>query len=202
MMKYKVVEIFYSIQGEGVYAGSAMIFIRLFGCNLKCSWCDTPESLAGCGYKEMTSVEILKEIEPFLKKCERVCITGGEPYAQKIEALVQLLHNVGAWIHIESNGTLVRPLGVPLWLTISPKTGAKVSNEKLDRASEIKYIIDGPQSVDYIKADLVRVDPNKKVFVQAESCKPDNIQMAVEFVKNSNGRIRLSTQLHKYLKVR
>ena len=75
-MKYKINDIFYSIQGEGYYTGNAVIFIRFSGCNLKCSFCDTDHSR----YKFLTKEEIYTKIKKFNSK--HIIFTGGEPTLQ------------------------------------------------------------------------------------------------------------------------
>ncbi|MCS7180168.1 MAG: 7-carboxy-7-deazaguanine synthase QueE, partial [bacterium] len=82
-MYFKISEIFFSIQGEGLLQGLPFIFLRFCGCNLKCRWCDT--KYAWENGNNLSEIEILKEIERF--KCKRICFTGGEPYLQEIEKI-------------------------------------------------------------------------------------------------------------------
>jgi 7-carboxy-7-deazaguanine synthase len=100
----KVSEIFYSIEGEGIEIGRPEIFIRLAGCNLKCTWCDTKYALENG--KEMSIKEIVEEVSKY--PCKSVSITGGEPLLQK-EELLELVNQVktlGYWIQVNTNGTL------------------------------------------------------------------------------------------------
>jgi len=111
----RVIEWFDSIQGEGVYIGTPMSFVRLAGCNLRCKWCDTQYAF-GPG-REVDEEVIVKSLKHF-----NVCITGGEPLLQDISRLVDLLHYDYRKVHIETNGTIV-PEELPdadVW-TISPK---------------------------------------------------------------------------------
>jgi len=111
----KVSEWFDSIQGEGVYIGTPMSFVRLAGCNLRCKWCDTKYAL-GKG-KEVDEKHIVRSL-----KFPDVCITGGEPLLQDVSRLVDLLHYDYHKVHIETNGTII-PKKLPeidVW-TISPK---------------------------------------------------------------------------------
>ena len=100
----KIIEIFRSLQGEGKNQGKPCLFIRLAGCNLKCRWCDTPESRSN-GI-EMSLDAILEQVwrinPPY------VCITGGEPLLQgdELENLLVSLHKRGTVIDIETNGTV------------------------------------------------------------------------------------------------
>ena len=92
----KVVEIFDSIDGEGIRTGQAVSFIRLAGCNLRCSYCDTLYALFGekepCDYTEMTAREIANKVNPVFG---RVTLTGGEPLIHKdVEELIEILSGI------------------------------------------------------------------------------------------------------------
>lgn len=96
-------EIFYSLQGEGARCGSPAVFLRLAGCNLHCSWCDTRYSwLPGC---ELEEAEVAARLQAF--GCPAVVITGGEPLlqAEAMERLLALLPP-DFYIEVETNGTL------------------------------------------------------------------------------------------------
>ena len=116
-----LIEIFQSIQGEGPAMGRPATFVRLAGCNLCCLGCDTDRK---------SSFKIsLPEIEERIKG-KRVVITGGEPTMQmdELSQLIEMLHNRGKEIHIESNGTnpiLRRTLDLIHYAVISPKRGSK-----------------------------------------------------------------------------
>lgn len=86
-MKYRINEIFYSLQGEGRNTGRATVFVRFSGCNLRCPFCDTDFK----EYTEMTADEILETIRPW-KRCGFVVLTGGEPSLQTDDDLVEALH--------------------------------------------------------------------------------------------------------------
>jgi len=100
----KVAEIFYSIEGEGIEIGRPEIFVRLAGCNLNCSWCDTKYALEDG--KEMNVNSVLSEIASF--PCRNVSITGGEPLIQMEEVyqLVSQLKQSNYWVQLNTNGTL------------------------------------------------------------------------------------------------
>jgi len=98
----RIDEMFLGIQGEGIESGLVTLFIRTFGCNLGCSWCDTKQKKG----KEIGVKDILKKCESFGNK--RVCITGGEPLIQKQDCikLMNLLIKKRFKILIETNGSL------------------------------------------------------------------------------------------------
>lgn len=115
MKKFRINEIFYSLQGEGHNTGRAAIFIRFAGCNLRCPFCDTEFD----SYREMTADDIIASIAPYPARF--VVLTGGEPTLQADEAFVDLLHQHGYEVAMESNGTRPAPHNLD-WLTVSPKS--------------------------------------------------------------------------------
>lgn len=129
----KIVEIFETIQGEGRWIGLPQIFIRLFGCNLNCRYCDTPYSRQG-KFIEISPAEIIKRISHL--PARSICITGGEPLLQLKELRVLLgglIKQGRRSILIETNGTiypesLLREKDLPLFFSVAPKFGS--SGEK------------------------------------------------------------------------
>jgi 7-carboxy-7-deazaguanine synthase len=110
-------ETFLSIQGEGGLIGAPTLFIRLDGCPLRCSWCDTPYALAGDAGRPMSVDELAK----LVADRHHVVITGGAPLAQDIAPLVEALR--GRHVTVETSGTIFADLpGVSLF-SISPKVG-------------------------------------------------------------------------------
>ena len=101
MKTYRINEIFYSLQGEGAFSGSAAIFVRFSGCNLRCPFCDTDFK----AYKEMSAQEIVESVKPLSKNCEHVVLTGGEPTLQVDRQLTEAFHSEGFFIAMETNGT-------------------------------------------------------------------------------------------------
>ena len=99
-------EIFRSIEGEGIRAGFPAIFVRLFGCNLGCSYCDTKYSCSGADYFEKSVDEIVAECQKY-SDVSRITLTGGEPLIHKdIRLLVFELLAKGYEINIETNGSV------------------------------------------------------------------------------------------------
>lgn len=119
-MKLKVNEIFYSLQGEGAQTGKPVIFVRLSGCNLKCSFCDTKHEEGS----EMTLDTILTKVKEQSTVCNYIIFTGGEPLLQLNEEIIQFFTHAGYGIGLESNGTI--PISLSMrdlvsYITISPK---------------------------------------------------------------------------------
>jgi 7-carboxy-7-deazaguanine synthase len=124
----RIHEIFLSVQGEGIHAGERTVFVRFYGCPLRCVWCDQPEALAHTGVGRFTtlSVDEVKERILAFPAVRRVCLTGGEPMIVHKDALVRLLDDLraaGYWISVETSGArLVEEAleRIDFW-TIAPK---------------------------------------------------------------------------------
>lgn len=134
----RVSEIFYSIQGEGVSFGLPAVFLRLYGCNLECVWCDSKYAWQGGGFAEMLIDEVLVVILASRGQsgCTRLVVTGGEPLLQE-QALVELAQRREMWpwmVEVETNGTIF-PLATLIdkgWqFNVSPKLAS--SGNALDK---------------------------------------------------------------------
>lgn len=196
MSVYRVNEIFYSIQGEGRWAGRAAVFVRFSGCNLKCPFCDTDFT----AYSEMTANDILREVSAVGRDCRFIVITGGEPTLQVDSQLINLLHERGYYLAMETNGTRPVPEGID-WITCSPKS-AFVANGAvtITEASEVKVVFDGIHEVGDcgISAKYYYVQP---CDVGDKERNSQILQQTLAFVE-SHPRWQLSLQLHKIINVR
>ncbi len=116
----RISEIFHSIQGEGELTGVPSVFVRSSGCNLRCSWCDTPYASWNPEGEDMEIEAIVERVLSY--RCSHVVLTGGEPMVAKgIHQLALRLHQAGQHITIETAGT-VDPAGIACDLaSISPK---------------------------------------------------------------------------------
>ena len=115
----KIAEIFYSIQGEGSLVGVPSFFVRTSGCNLRCSWCDTPYTSWHPEGEDCSLDEILRQVGAYPAK--HVVVTGGEPMiAPEIIALTERLHALNLHVTIETAGTVFAAVTCDL-MSISPK---------------------------------------------------------------------------------
>jgi 7-carboxy-7-deazaguanine synthase len=115
----KIAELFYSLQGEGSLVGVPSVFIRTSGCNLRCSWCDTPYTSWQPEGVDLTLRQILDEVRAH--PARHVVVTGGEPMiAPEILPLTEQLRDLGLHITIETAGTVFHPVACDL-MSISPK---------------------------------------------------------------------------------
>lgn len=139
-MTYSVKEIFLTVQGEGVRAGTVSVFLRFAGCNLwsglekdrasaVCKFCDTDfvKTDGVNGGKFVQADDLAKQVEAlWIGRGERwVVCTGGEPLLQLDRAMIDALHARGFKIAVETNGTIRAPEGID-WLCVSPKANAKL----------------------------------------------------------------------------
>lgn len=195
MKRYMVNEIFFSLQGEGMRAGTPNLFLRFSGCNLACSRdregfdCDT-EFMSG---RPMTAHEILAALGN-AGECEWVVLTGGEPTLQVDEDLVRALR--AYQLAIETNGTNPVPHGVH-WITVSPKTAEHTIRQTL--ADEVKYVRRHGQGIPKTAVSAVH-------FLISPASGPDGIDprdlaWCIQLVKD-NPRWRLSCQQHKWWGIR
>jgi len=181
---YKVNEIFYSLQGEGYHTGTAAVFVRLSGCNLRCHFCDTDHSAA----TPMTAAEIAAEAARY--PARHLVLTGGEPALQADEALVEAFHAAGFRVQVETNGTRPLPASID-WVTCSPKDAPVV----LDRIDELKVVYQG-QDVESLADSLPAA---RAYFLQPCSCA--NTEITVAYILD-HPRWRLSLQTHKLIDIK
>ena len=197
MNKLKVVEIFYSIQGEGANTGMLAIFIRLSGCNLKCWYCDTEWH----NYTEMSIPEILNNIEQYT--CKNIIWTGGEPTLQLND---EILENFKGYYHcIETNGTNVVSSIID-YISCSPKVTPQKLNQNFPFIDEIRYplsigetlpsIDELPLAFNYYISPLFLGTENERMEKSQE-----NIDYCIDYIKQNPGW-KLSIQLHKLLNFR
>lgn len=138
-----------TIQGEGPYAGRNADFIRLGGCNLSCSWCDTPYSWDGQRFDlraEITPTPVTELIEGVAHRSGMVVLTGGEPllYAKTpaFHALLDGITAAGRPIHVETNGTILPPKNVAEQVTVFV-VSPKLSNAGLNTENGTSQLADG-----------------------------------------------------------
>ena len=193
---YKVNEIFHSLQGEGFNTGTASVFIRLSGCNLRCSFCDTQHNVGTM----MSLPQIVEQVNRY-PAAPLIVLTGGEPTLQADDALVQALHLTGKRIAIETNGTRPLPAGID-WVTLSPKTGFDGGDAHqcvLTECDELKVVYLGQDLAQYsgIKAAHRYLQP---CYCDDDATRQLSIKATVQAVMD-NPEWRLSLQTHRILNI-
>lgn len=125
----KISEIFHSIQGEGSLSGVPSVFVRTSGCNLRCTWCDTPYTSWQPEGEQMEIPAIVRAVQQY-SACTHVVLTGGEPMiAPQIVELSQQLSARRYHITVESAGTVWQPVACDL-MSISPKLANSTPHER------------------------------------------------------------------------
>jgi 7-carboxy-7-deazaguanine synthase len=203
----QVLDRFESIQGEGINVGRYCTFIRLRGCNLECSWCDTKESW---GMNSTASMcECLYGVDIALAiGTQFVVITGGEPLIYNIDELVKCLIVRNIQIAIETNGTiepseLVRDV---CWISCAPKLDA---DYRCIDADEYKIVVDDNIDEDVLPAILENIEAAFKgkrrheplIWLQPESNRPKMIEKVIELTSKFP-QCRAGFQLHKLFNVK
>lgn len=200
-----VKEIFFTFQGEGIFTGYPAVFIRLGGCNLACSFCDTEFD----DFLELKLEDILQKTQNLafqdnLKIANLVVITGGEPLRQPISKLCLSLIEKGFKVQIETNGTLFQELPNEVDVICSPKNvNGKyfpIREDLLPKISAFKFLI---SAFDEKYSDVPQIGQDKyktPVYVQAideydENKNKKNRELALK-IAAKNG-YRLSLQTHK-----
>lgn len=197
----KIAEIFPSIQGEGLRQGQATLFIRLSGCNLKCSFCDT--KYAWEEGRERSTAQILEKVKKMMRRfpAQWVCLTGGEPLVQDLAELVKGLKKESFKVQIETNATLYRPLPVD-WYSISPKPDKySYRPEYRERAREVKLIVTKKLDFELIRRLRKEFPEKTPLFLQPQSNRKWSMILGMKLLKQAlkagQKNIRLSIQLHK-----
>lgn len=226
-----IAELFHSIQGEGVFAGTQMCFVRLAGCNVGrygvakpstficlddvepykhkansiCKTFDGQEFLCDTDYR----IKQQLTVDEILKQCweEHLCITGGEPFLHDLLPLVDAAEALGLEVHIETSGTkpISPDIGMSAYITCSPKAGFIPTNAHY--VSQWKFVIGPDTNTDNILKFLEEVGPLKDQLVYFQPVGNINsVDMAMAArclqLMKEVPEARLSLQLHKLLGLR
>lgn len=209
-----VAEIFKSIHGEvnGHHQGRLVGFIRLSGCNLTCSYCDTPETMYAFYGKQMSIIDIVSKVAEMDVK--HVCITGGEPLLkmEKLLVLLSILHEMGLKISIETNGTMdIAPVleyvesVVVDWKFEFPEKMKIMNFTRLRSSDVVKFVVGNEQ--EFKKACLLRKrfesegsEAIMAVSPLVTSLKADELAQMV--IDSGEDNLLLSLQIHKILKLK
>lgn len=198
MKTYTINEWFYSLQGEGVRAGTANVFLRFSACNLKCNKeedgfdCDT-EFTSG---RKWTLDEIIGHVKEISKGCNWVILTGGEPSLQLDDELIDRFHAEGFKLAVETNGT--RAISPKIdWIALSPKVAEHALKQK--SAHEVKYVRSYGMGIPQTQVEAIHylISP----AFDGDILPPENLEWCQKLVKE-NPKWRLSVQMHKFWKVR
>ena len=202
MIEIKVSEIFTSFQGEGPYIGTPATFLRLYGCNLNCQWCDTDISTY-----EILSVDDVAEIlitQMEFNNINLLVITGGEPTLQmeEIKRLIKELPE-DIKIQLETNGSIFEYLP-EIEYVISPKQDKEKVFENYYKYENVffKFVITCEEDIDEVISIKNKYGYEKTIWLQGEFSKD---ALMADLIRENFPRlenIKLSVQTHKYLSQR
>lgn len=204
---YPVFERFHSWQGEGAHAGRSAFFIRLFGCPIRCVWCD---SAGTWGEVPPASLENLSA-ETLAAEATAACpdfvvVTGGEPAIRDLSPLCAALRSRGLRVHLETSGAF--PIrGDFDWIALSPKTARLPLEENWARASELKIIVSRPEDIAFWSEKIARerVAPDAPIWLHPEWSQRENSVVLDAISSQVRARgfpFRAGWQLHKLYAVR
>ena len=202
----KIIEIFPSIQGEGMRQGEPTVFVRLAGCDRRCSFCDT--KYAWEGGAEQAVDKILERVRTIRRgfPARWVCLTGGEPFMQDVRPLVRLLKRDRCLVQLETNGTRYFATAAD-WITVSPKPKEYLVRPEFQRlAREVKLVV--TRELDFAITRRIRAafPVRIPVLLQPESNRRWSQKRALRLLREATAagldNIRLSVQLHKVIGLR
>ena len=203
--KFKVNEIFYSLDGEGERAGYPSVFIRLSGCNLRCNYCDTIYAFDEGRY--MSTLEIEEMVNKF--NCKNITLTGGEPLLQKnVLNLIASLYSKGYEIVIETNGSVdirdAQHYAVICmdWKTRSSGVSDKMLMDNLSylKDSDILKIVVRDEDLADVEKLLDEYPIKASVYLSPVFGEIELPKLA-HFVMDYKGtkRVKMQLQMHKYI---
>lgn len=197
-VEYPIMEHFYTLQGEGAFAGHAAYFIRTGGCDVGCHWCDVKESWNAEQHPRLSVNELIEAASS--QPARMAVVTGGEPLMYDLAPLTLALKEAGFKTHIETSGAY--PLsGEWDWICLSPKK-FKAPLEEIHRlASELKVIVYNTHDFTFAENHAKKVSPGCRLYLQPEWSKAtEMLPQIIDYVKQ-NPEWRISLQTHKYLDI-
>ena len=206
----KVHSLFTSLQGEGRFQGYPSFFIRLYGCNLNCVYCDAEEAVSGGNYTEMSIDDVAGEVKK--AGIRDVCITGGEPFCQR-EELKELINGLSAnRITVETNGTFDISMDLTernrVFFSVDWKTPAsgnadfEMKNIEILKKNEgwIKFVVSDSDDLDFVEKKLKFLN-GIEVFISPVFEKGTDFFKKVSYFVMNYENVRMQLQLHKILKI-
>jgi 7-carboxy-7-deazaguanine synthase len=207
-MNLRITEIFLSIQGESTHAGRPCSFVRLTGCPMRCVWCDSVYTFTGG--EHISFEEILEKLRKF--GCDLVEVTGGEPLAQKnVFPFITLLCDEGYEVLIETGGYVsTEKVDERAKIILDVKCPASGEEERnhwanLERLrpekDEVKFVVADLNDWNFAREIIKKYDLEnraKAVLISPVFDVPNLAEIA-EAVAQSDLKVRLNLQLHKYI---
>ena len=203
---YKVNEIFKSIEGEGIRTGLPCTFIRLYGCNLCCKYCDTRYSCENKEFTLMSKDEIVNKVKEL--GGSRVTITGGEPLLDLfLNELIIALRKEHIEVNIETNGSLDIQWCLADIITMDYKTSASgmedrmmLSNLKaLKETDVLKFVVGSKHDLDTMKRIIEEYEPECRIYVSPVFGMIEAHELVEYVLENNLDNVTVQVQLHKII---
>lgn len=193
-----LMEEFYTIQGEGYHTGKPAYFVRIGGCDVGCSWCDTKRSWNADIHPAVATDDVVQRAVATAGKA--VVVTGGEPSMYELDYFTKQLHKHQIQTFIETSGAH-QLSGDWDWICLSPKRQIPPKNEIFSRAHELKMIVQEEIDLDWAEENAKKVKVDCELYLQPEwSVAPKILPVIIEYAKH-NPKWKISLQSHKYMKI-
>jgi 7-carboxy-7-deazaguanine synthase len=196
--KLPLVEEFFSLQGEGFHAGKAAYFIRLGGCDVGCSWCDSRFSWNPEIHPLIEADAIIENV--LQSGTDSVVVTGGEPLMWNLDYLCRGLKNKNIKTFIETSGAYAIS-GKWDWICLSPKKNMPPVTEICNLADELKVIIQYKSDFEWAEKYRGMVNERCQLFLQPEWSRFDKIIPEIIIYIKDHPDWRISLQIHKYMHI-
>jgi organic radical activating enzyme len=191
-------ETFYTVQGEGAFAGAPAYFIRLAGCDVGCVWCDVKESWDAEKHPMVAGADLVQAV---VESGAKICvITGGEPLMHQLDDLTRGLQAAGIRTHLETSGTSSLS-GQWDWITFSPKKFKAPLSKFYQASHELKVIINHKSDLEWASDHAAQMPKQTMFYMQPEWEKREAMQLLILDYIRINTHWRISVQTHKYLGV-
>ena len=202
----RITEIFYSIQGESSYIGQPCVFVRLTGCPLRCTWCDT--DYAFYGGHECSIDEVLAQVQHY--GCRLVEVTGGEPLVQPESfPFLTKLRDAGYTVLLETSGAIdIAPVDARTHVILDVKCpGSGMTDRmhwpnlsRLTAKDEAKFVLADRTDYDWAREILVRYDLTLRCSVLFSPVFGVlDVRELAEWILADKLPVRFQMQLHKYI---
>ncbi len=196
--KLPLMEEFYTLQGEGHNMGAAAYFIRIGGCDVGCSWCDTKPSWEAGNFPPTDAIEIANRAAVFPAKT--VVVTGGEPSLYPLDFFTAYLKSLGIKTMVETSGAH-KLTGSWDWICLSPKKYSPPKSEIYNKAHELKVVIQHEADLNWAEQNASLVKSSCLLYLQPEWSVSEKIMPWLTNYVMNNPKWRISLQSHKYMHI-
>ena len=204
--RIRIIEIYVSVQGESTWAGLPCVFVRLAGCNLRCTWCDSEFTFTGGEYRSIDA--IVEEVKAI--GIDLVEVTGGEPLAQRQASdLIQALMDSDHTVLVETSGSIniaSVPEGAHIIMDIKPPGSGEVEAndwgnlERLRSGDEVKFVLASREDYEWSREVVMSHDILRRVPVLFSTVFGElDPALVSDWICADKLPVRLQLQMHKYI---